>query len=48
MDHHILLFGSSILVKKPRCTDRFTREVIEIELHPKNINREDNFYLSMS
>jgi hypothetical protein len=41
LGHRIQLHNTSILAKKSRCMDRFIREVIDIELHPNNINRED-------
>jgi hypothetical protein len=40
--------NSSILATKTRYMDRIVREVIEIELHPYNINREGGFCLSKS
>jgi hypothetical protein len=37
---------TAILSTKPRYIDCIIREVIEIELHPNSVNREDGFCLS--
>jgi hypothetical protein len=46
--HRIKFHNTSILATKTRYMDRIVREVIEIELHPYNINREGGFCLSKS
>jgi hypothetical protein len=46
LGHCIQLRNTSILAKKLRYMDHIIREVIEIELHVNNINREDGFSLS--
>jgi hypothetical protein len=46
--HRIQSQNSSILATKTRYMDRIVKEVIEIELHPYNINSEGGFYLSKS
>jgi hypothetical protein len=42
------LRNTGVLAKKFRRMDCIIREVIEIELHPNIINREDGFSLSRS
>jgi hypothetical protein len=42
--HRIKSHNSSILVTKTKYMDRIVREAIEIELHPKNTNREGVFF----
>jgi hypothetical protein len=42
----IQLHNTSILAKKLRLMDQVIREVVEIEIHPSNINRDDDFFLS--
>jgi hypothetical protein len=39
--HCVQLQNASILAKKSRRMDHIIREVVEIELHPDNIKRED-------
>jgi hypothetical protein len=46
--HRIQFHNASILATKTRYMDRIVREVIEIELHPYNINKEGSFSLSKS
>jgi hypothetical protein len=46
--HSIQFHNSFILTKKIRYMDRIVREVIEVELHPYNINREGGPCLSKS
>jgi hypothetical protein len=46
--HRIQFHNSSILATKTRYMDRTVREATEIEIHPYNINREDDFCLSKS
>jgi hypothetical protein len=46
--HRIQFHHFSILTTKTRDMNRIVREVIEIELHPYNINREGGFCLSKS
>jgi hypothetical protein len=46
--HRIQFHNSSILATKTRHMDCIVGEVIEIELHPYNINREGGFCLSKS
>jgi hypothetical protein len=48
LGHRIQLHNTSILAKKSRYMDHIIKEVIKIELHPNNINREDGFSLSRS
>jgi hypothetical protein len=48
MCHHVLLNSTSILAKKYRQMDRIIREVIEMKLHPNNMNRKDGFFVSWS
>jgi hypothetical protein len=43
-----MLNDTSILDKQSRCINSIMREVIEIELQPNNIKREDGFSLSKS
>jgi hypothetical protein len=38
----------NILASKHRCIKQIIRETIKIELHPKNMNRENGFSLSRS
>jgi hypothetical protein len=45
-EHRIQFQNSSILAMKTRYMDRNVREVIEIEIHPYNFNREGGFCLS--
>jgi hypothetical protein len=49
MTHRIQLQNTSILAKKSIHMDQIIREVVEIELHPSNMNnREDGILLSKS
>jgi hypothetical protein len=45
---HLHLHHTTILSTKPRYMDRIIREATQIELHPNNINRKDEFCLSKS
>ncbi|PNF24785.1 hypothetical protein B7P43_G16339 [Cryptotermes secundus] len=45
-EHHIQLQNTSIFATKTRYMDPIIRETIEIELHPKNMNREGGFCLN--
>jgi hypothetical protein len=47
-EHHILFQDTRILSTKSSYVDRPVREVIELELQPKNMNREDGLILSGS
>lgn len=42
------LRNTSILSIKPQYMDHIFREVIEVELYPSNMNREDGFHFSRS
>jgi hypothetical protein len=46
--HRLQIHDASILTTKTIYMDRIVREVIEIELHPYNINREGGFCVSKS
>jgi hypothetical protein len=46
--HCIQLQNTTILSTKPRYINKMNREATKIELHPKNINREDGLCLSQS
>jgi beta-xylosidase len=46
LGHRIQLQNTRILAKKLRQMDQVIREMIEIELHPDNMNREDDFSLN--
>jgi hypothetical protein len=48
LGHCIQFHKTSILAAKTRYMDSIIREAIEIELHPKNMNREVGFCLSKS
>jgi hypothetical protein len=38
---HIQFQGTMILAVRSRCMEHIIREVIEIKLHPNNVNTED-------
>jgi hypothetical protein len=46
--HRIQLQDTMILSTRSRYMDRLTKEAIEIELHPNNLNREDGLSFSRS
>jgi hypothetical protein len=46
VEHCIQLQNTTILSTKSRYMDQIIREMIEIELHPNNMNRADGFCLS--
>jgi hypothetical protein len=48
LGHCIQLHHITIRFIKPRYMDHIIKEATEIELHPKNIKREDGFCLSKS
>jgi hypothetical protein len=48
MQLKVVLTDTSILSTKSRYMDCMIREVTEIELHPKNMNKEDDLHLSRS
>jgi hypothetical protein len=49
LSHHIQFHDTSILAKKSRCIEHIIRAAIEIEIHPNNVNKEEeNFSLSRS
>jgi hypothetical protein len=43
LGHHIQFHNTFILTTKTQYVDRIVREVIEIVLHPNNMNREVGF-----
>jgi len=47
-DHCIQFHDTSILDRKSEYMECIIREVIEIEPHPSNLNREEGFSLSRS
>jgi hypothetical protein len=48
LGHCIQLQDSTILSTKFGYMDRMIREVIEIELHPNNMSRQDDLHFSQS
>jgi hypothetical protein len=48
LEHDILFQDTRILSTKSGYMGRFVREVIELELHPNNMNRKDGLILSGS
>jgi hypothetical protein len=48
LGHQLQLKNAIILANKMRKMDQIFRDVIEIEHHPNNMNREDDFSLSQA
>jgi hypothetical protein len=48
LSHHKHLHDTSVIAKKSGYMERLIREVIEIELYPDNMNKEEGYSLIKS